>query len=170
MYPWNQLGFRSLLLRCEQSWGSVHYFLAVLHPLVNMVKVLSPSFWWSWRIAWSPKYFVSLPPLVFNKQSEIKRNFYSLAIMQKNCSFKTCTYGFLVIIINFLSRVLYATLFCSSSSCSATFWHKTFLERHCAEYSYRRAEQDKLTIMLSALTLGIVKGWKISASAFCKNL
>ena len=90
--------------------------------------------------------------------------------MQKNFSFKKCTYGFLVTIINFLSRVLYTSLFCSSSSHSATFWHKTFVERHCAEYSYRSAEQDKLTITLSALTLGIVKGWKISANAFCKKL
>lgn len=38
VYPWNQLGFRSLLRR-ELSWGSIHYFVAV-----NMVKVLSLPF------------------------------------------------------------------------------------------------------------------------------
>lgn len=143
--------------------------LVVLHWLVNMVKVLSPSFWWSWRVPWGPKSFVPSLPLVFKKKSKLKRNFYNLAIMQKNCSLKKCTYGFPVTIINFPSRVLYTTLFCSSSSHSTTSWHTTFLEKHCAEYSYRSAEQHKLTVMLSALTLGIVKGWKISANAFCKK-
>ena len=165
---WKQLGFRSLLLRCGLSWRSVRFFLAVLHPLVNVVKVLSPSFWWSWRVPWSPKCSVPSPPRCF--KNSVKRNFYSLAIMQISYSFKKCTYGFPVTIINFPSRVLYTTLFHSSSSHSTTFWHKIFVERQGAEYSYRSAEQGKLTIMLSALTLGIVQGWKISANAFCKKL
>lgn len=42
------------------------------------------------------------------------------------------------------------------------------LERHCTEYCYRSAEQGKLTILLSAFTVGIVRGWKIPANAFCK--